>query len=104
LKNEILSTAKGNPTLIKSMLSNAIAQKHLTEEDIKKLRTFEDREYLNLGPFFAFLIGSVTIIKILQIGLENRETYILLSVFSFIAYLTIRVFRYFFLFRPQRKK
>ncbi len=104
LRNEVLRTSRGNPTLIKSMLSHASAQKHLKEEDIKKLRTLEESEYINLGPFFAFLIGSITIIKILQIGLENRETYILLSIFSFLAYLTIRIFRYFFLFRPQRRK
>ena len=104
LRNEVLRTSRGNPTLIKSMLSHATAQKHLKEEDIKKLRALEEAEFINLGPFFAFLIGSITIIKILQIGLENRETYILLSIFSFLAYLTIRVFRYFFLFRPQRKK
>lgn len=104
LKNEILRISKGNPTIIKSALQQAKSQKLIRDEDIKKLRTLEESEYINLGPFFALLLGSVTVIKILQIGLENRETYILLSIFSFLAYLTIRIFRYFFLFRPQRKK
>ena len=104
LKNEAERVSKGNPTIIKALFSQAIAQKHLTEDEIKKLRTLEEREYINLGPFISILIGSTTIIKILQIGLENRETYILLSILSFIAYLTIRIFRYFLLFRPQRKK
>ncbi len=104
LKNEVLKISKGNPNLIKATLSQAIAKKHLKDDDIRELRKQEEPEYINLGPFFAFLIGSFTIIKILQIGLENRETYILLSIFSFLAYLTIRIFRYFFLFRPQRKK
>ncbi|CUT03365.1 NB-ARC domain-containing protein [Candidatus Chrysopegis kryptomonas] len=104
LKNEILRISKGNPTIIKSALQQAKSQKLIRDEDIKKLRTLEESEYINLGPFFALLLGSVTVIKILQIGLENRETYILLSIFSFLSYLTIRIFRYFFLFRPQRKK
>jgi hypothetical protein len=104
LRNEVLHISKGNPNLIKATLSQAIAKKHIQDDDIRELRKQEEREYLNLGPFFAFLIGSITIVKILQIGLENRETYILLSIFSFIAYLTIRIFRYFFLFRPQRRK
>jgi energy-coupling factor transporter ATP-binding protein EcfA2 len=104
LKNEVLHISKGNPNLIKATLSQAIAKKHIQDDDIRELRKQEELEYINLGPFFAFLIGSITIVKILQIGLENRETYILLSIFSFLAYLTIRIFRYFFLFRPQRKK
>ena len=104
LKNEVERISKGNPTIIKSLFAQAIAQKHLTEEEIKKLRALEEREYINLGPFFAILIGSFTIVKILQIGLENRETYILLSILSFITYLIIRIFRYFLLFKPQRKR
>jgi energy-coupling factor transporter ATP-binding protein EcfA2 len=104
LKNEVLHISKGNPNLIKATLSQAIAKKHIQDDDIRELRKQEEREYLNLGPFFAFLIGSITIVKILQIGLENRETYILLSIFSFLAYLILRIFRYFFLFRPQRKR
>ena len=104
LRNEVLRISKGNPAILKSALEQARAQKHLKDEDIKTLRKLEDSEWINLGPFFALLLGSVTVIKILQIGLENRETYILLSIFSFLAYLTIRIFRYFFLFRPQRKK
>ena len=104
LKNEVERISKGNPTIIKSLFAQAIAQKHLTEEEIKKLRALEEREYINLGPFFAILIGSITIVKILQIGLENRETYILLSILSFITYLIIRIFRYFLLFKPQRKR
>jgi hypothetical protein len=104
LKNEVLHISKGNPNLIKATLSQAIAKKHIQDDDIRELRKQEEREYINLGPFFAFLIGSITIVKILQIGLENRETYILLSIFSFLAYLILRIFRYFFLFRPQRKR
>jgi hypothetical protein len=104
LKNEVLHISKGNPNLIKATLSQAIAKKHIQDDDIRDLRKQEELEYINLGPFFGFLIGSITIVKILQIGLENRETYILLSIFSFLAYLTIRIFRYFFLFRPQRRK
>jgi energy-coupling factor transporter ATP-binding protein EcfA2 len=104
LKNEVLHISKGNPNLIKATLSQAIAKKHIQDDDIRELRKQEELEYINLGPFFAFLIGSITIVKILQIGLENRETYILLSIFSFLAYLILRIFRYFFLFRPQRKR
>jgi hypothetical protein len=104
LKNEVLHISKGNPNLIKATLSQAIAKKHIQDDDIRELRKQEELEYFNLGPFFAFLIGSITIVKILQIGLENRETYILLSIFSFLAYLILRIFRYFFLFRPQRKR
>jgi len=104
LRNEVLHISKGNPNLIKATLSQVIAKKHIQDDDIRELRKQEELEFINLGPFFSFLIGSITIVKILQIGLENRETYILLSIFSFLAYLTIRVFRYFFLFRPQRKK
>ncbi|MEN3039528.1 MAG: hypothetical protein ABDI07_10360, partial [Candidatus Kryptonium sp.] len=104
LKNEALRISKGNPSIIKSILAQASAQKLLNEDEIKKLRNLESPEYINLGPVFGILLGSITIVKILQIGLENRETYILLSIFSFIAYIIIRIFRYFFLFRPQRNK
>jgi len=104
LINEVARSSKGNPNLIKSMISQAHAEKFVTDNDIKDLRKHEDLEFINLGPAFSFLLGLITVVKILQIGLQNREAYILLSIFSFLAYLTIRVFRYFFLFRPQRKK
>lgn len=104
LKYEIARNAKGNPTIIKSIIAHACSQKHLKDEDIKNLRKLEEKEYINLGPVFSLMLGLFTITKILQIGLENRETYILLSILAFLSYLTIRIFRYFFLFRPQRKK
>jgi energy-coupling factor transporter ATP-binding protein EcfA2 len=104
LINEVVRSSKGNPNLIKSMISQAHAEKFVTDNDIKDLRKHEDLEFINLGPAFSFLLGLITVVKILQIGLQNREAYILLSIFSFLAYLTIRVFRYFFLFRPQRKR
>ncbi|MCL4540145.1 MAG: hypothetical protein M1378_11220, partial [Bacteroidetes bacterium] len=104
LINEVARSSKGNPNLIKSMITQVHAEKFVTDSDIKDLRKHEDFEFINLGPVFAFFLGLITVIKILQIGLQNREAYILLSIFSFLAYLTIRIFRYFFLFRPQRKK
>jgi hypothetical protein len=104
LINEVARSSKGNPNLIKSMITQVHAEKFVTDNDIKDLRKHEDFEFINLGPVFAFFLGLITVIKILQIGLQNREAYILLSIFSFLAYLTIRVFRYFFFFRPQRKK
>lgn len=104
LKNEVTRTAHGSPHLIKSIIQQAQAEKYIREENIKKFRTYEDTDYINLGPAYALAIGTLTVLKILQLGLQNREAYILLSVFSFIGYLIFRVFRYFFYFRPQRKR
>lgn len=104
LRNEVTRTARGNPHLIKSIIQQAQAEKYIREGNIKKFRAYEDTEYINLGPAYALLIGTLTVLKILQLGLQNREAYILLSVFSFIGYLIFRVFRYFFYFRPQRRR
>jgi len=104
LKNEVTRTARGNPHLIKSIIQQAQAEKYIKERNIKKFRSYEDTEYINLGPVYALLIGTLTVLKILQLGLQNREAYILLSIFSFIGYLIFRVFRYFFYFRPQRRR
>jgi hypothetical protein len=58
--------------------------------------------YFNMGPIYIFGFAMFTLIRIFSIGLDNTEFYIYFSALGFIAYLIFRVFRAFFLFRPQK--
>jgi len=48
--------------------------------------------------------GVLTAVKFFSVGAEKREHYIYYSAIGFMLYLTFRVFRSFFVFRPQRRK
>jgi hypothetical protein len=45
-----------------------------------------------------------TLFKIFSLGTNNPEFYIYFSALGFLVYLTFRIFRTFFLFRPHRQK
>jgi hypothetical protein len=99
---EILKAANGNPFHIKNMLWHGSREKYLDTEEIRKLRQVDEGHYFNMGPIYVFGISIFTIFKIFSIGTGNKEFYIYFSALGFFAYLTFRVFRAFFLFRPQK--
>ena len=101
-RQEILKAASGNPFHIKNMLWHGSRERHLSEDDIRKLRRIEEGPYFNMGPIYIFCGAGFTMFKIFSIGTDNREFYIYFSALGFLVYLTFRVFRNFFLFRPQK--
>ena len=101
-RQEILKAASGNPFHIKNMLWHGSRERHLSEDDIRKLRRIEEGPYFNMGPIYIFCLAAFTLFKIFSIGTDNREFYIYFSALGFLVYLTFRVFRNFFLFRPQK--
>jgi hypothetical protein len=101
-RQEILKAASGNPFHIKNMLWHGSRERHLSEQDIRKLRRIEEGPYFNMGPIYIFCGAGFTMFKIFSIGTDNREFYIYFSALGFLVYLTFRVFRNFFLFRPQK--
>lgn len=101
-RREILKAANGNPFHIKNMLWHGSREKHISTEEIRKLRRIEEGPYFNMGPIYIFGAAGFTLFKIFSIGTDNREFYIYFSALGFLVYLAFRVFRNFFLFRPQR--
>jgi hypothetical protein len=86
------------------MLIQGVKEGGIGGEEIGRLRRFEEGEYFNMGPLYIFGAGIFTLLKIFSIGMDNREFYIYFSALGFFMYMTFRVFRNFFLFRPQRNR
>ena len=99
---EILKASNGNPFYIKNMLWHGSREKFVSGEEIRKLRQLDEGHYFNMGPIYIFGVGVFTLFKIFSIGMDNQEFYIYFSALGFFAYLVFRVFRAFFLFRPQK--
>jgi hypothetical protein len=101
---EVLKTADGNPHRIRSLVWHGSRQAHLDREAIRKFRREEGGELFNMGPIYIFGASIFTLYKIFSIGLDNRESYIYFSALGFLVYFAFRVFRNFFIFRPQREE
>lgn len=99
---EILKAACGNPFQIRNLIWLGSREKHVTTDEIRQLRRSEEGELFNMGPIYILLASVLTLSKIFSFGTDNREFYIYFSALGFIVYLTFRVFRTFFLFKPQR--
>jgi hypothetical protein len=103
-RKEILSSAGGNPFHIKNLLYRAVTQKTLGRREIRDFRAVEEGPFFNMGPLYMIGAGILTAVKFFSVGAEKREHYIYYSAIGFMLYLTFRVFRSFFVFRPQRRK
>lgn len=103
-RKEILSSADGNPFHIKNLLYRAVTQKTLGRREIRDFRAVEEGTFFNMGPLYMIAAGILTAVKFFSVGAEKREHYIYYSAIGFILFLTFRVFRSFFVFRPQRRK
>jgi hypothetical protein len=99
---EVLKSANGNPFQIRNILWHGSRQRHLNQGEIRSLRRSEEGDYFNMGPIYIFGASVFTLFKIFSLGMDNREFYIYFSALGFLVYLTFRVFRNFFLFRPQK--
>jgi energy-coupling factor transporter ATP-binding protein EcfA2 len=104
LAREVLCASAGSPFHIRINLWKASRQGELDRKAIRTLRRSASGEYFNMGPIYIFGASIFTLYKILSIGMDNREFYIYFSALGFFVYLAFRVFRNFFLFRPQRKR
>jgi hypothetical protein len=103
-RREILRSADGNPFHIKNFLYRAATQGKLGNREIREFRTVEEGPYFNMGPLYMICAGILTAVKFFSVGAEKREHYIYYSALGFMLYITFRVFRSFFIFRPQRKR
>jgi hypothetical protein len=103
-RKEILSSADGNPFYIKNLLYMAVTKKTLGRTEIRDFRAMEEGTFFNMGPLYMIGAGVLTAVKFFSVGAEKREHYIYYSAIGFMLYLTFRVFRSFFVFRPQRRK
>ena len=101
---EVLSSSAGNPFLIRLNVWRMSRHADVGRAEIRSLRRTHEGEYFNMGPIYIFGASIFTLYKILTIGMDNREFYIYFSALGFFVYLSFRVFRNFFLFRPQRKR
>jgi len=102
-RKEILSSADGSPFHIKNLMHRAATQERLGSAEIRAFRAVEEGPFFNMGPLYMIGAGVVTAVKFFSVGAEKREHYIYYSAIGFMLYLTFRVFRSFFVFRPRRK-
>lgn len=101
---EVLSSSAGNPFLLRLNVWRMSRRGRLGSAEIRTLRRTEEGDYFNMGPIYIFGASIFTLYKILTIGMDNREFYIYFSALGFFVYLSFRVFRNFFLFRPQKRR
>ena len=101
-RKELRRAAAGNPFALRTMAWHASRERSVSLEEIRGLRRGDRAAYFNMGPIYIFAFAMFTLIRIFSIGLDNTEFYIYFSALGFIAYLIFRVFRAFFLFRPQK--
>ena len=101
-RTEILKASYGNPFHIKNMLWHGSREKYVDTDEIRSLRRVQEGHYFNMGPVYIFGASIFTISKIFSLGTDNTEFYIYFSALGFLVYLTFRIFRAFFLFRPQK--
>ncbi|HMK38202.1 MAG TPA: ATP-binding protein [Bacteroidota bacterium] len=103
-RKEILSSADGSPFHIKNLMHRAATQGRLGSAEIRAFRAVEEGPFFNMGPLYMIGAGVLTAVKFFSVGAEKREHYIYYSAIGFMLYLTFRVFRSFFVFRPRRKR
>lgn len=101
LLREVVHSGAGNPHRIMSLVWHGSRERPLQPRDIRALRRDQGAEQFNMGPVYIFAASVFTLYKIFSIGLDNRESYIFFSAMGFLVYFAFRVFRNFFLFRPQ---
>jgi hypothetical protein len=97
---EVWQASLGNPFLARTLVLRAARQGGT--EDARAFRREGAGRYFNMGPVYMFLASGLTLYKIFSRGLDNRESYIVFSSLGVVAYMAFRVFRSFFIFRPQR--
>jgi hypothetical protein len=103
-RREVLKAANGNPFLIKNFIWQTSREGHVGLEDIRGLRRVEEGPFFNMGPIYIFAASMFTLFKIFSLGTNNPEFYIYFSALGFLVYLTFRIFRTFFLFRPGSRR
>lgn len=99
---EIVAASGGSPAALKTMAWHGSRESTVSYEEIRKLRQADNARYFNMGPIYMLVFAMFTLAKIFSIGMDNTEFYIYFSALGFVAYLVVRVFRAFFLFRPQK--
>lgn len=100
---EVVRSGAGNPHKIGSLVYHGSREQPLRARDIREFRREHASELFNMGPIYIFTASVFTLYKIFSIGLDNRESYIYFSALGFLVYFAFRIFRNFFLFRPQQK-
>jgi len=98
---EVVRSGAGNPHRIRSLSWHGSRERPLLPSDIRAFRREHGADLFNMGPVYIFAASVFTLYKIFSIGLDNRESYIYFSAMGFLVYFMFRVFRNFFLFRPQ---
>jgi energy-coupling factor transporter ATP-binding protein EcfA2 len=101
-EREVVKSSNGNPFHLRNLVWQGSCESSLGVDEIRSLRRIQEGEYFNMGPVYIFGASIFTLFKIFSLGMDNREFYIYFSALGFLVYLTFRVFRNFFLFRPQR--
>jgi hypothetical protein len=99
---QVVKAAAGNPFHLNNLVRAGALSGRVTESDMRELQQVEEGELMNMGPAYIFLASIFTLFKIFSIGTDNSEFYVYFSAMGFLVYLTFRVFRTFFLFRPRR--
>jgi len=104
LRRRIVAASAGNPVHLRAAVRQACCGGSVRGGDLRPARGGGAAEFFNMGPLYIFAAGFFTLYKIFSMGLDNREGYIFYSAIGFLVYFVFRVYRVFFLFRPERER
>jgi hypothetical protein len=99
---QIAKSAGGNPCHILVLTSRGARVRHFDAARVSDLGRVEEGEYFNMDPVYTYGASVFTLFKIFSMGVDNVDFYIYFSAPAAFVCLTCRVFRNFFLFRPQK--
>lgn len=100
MMREVLRRGEGNPAALRAMLYDAAQTKTVSSQDIRDLQARDDAPYFNMGLVYVFVLVAASLVRVLMIGMRSTDLYVVLTLFTVLGFLVLRVFRPFFAWQP----
>ena len=97
---EVLRRGEGNPAALRAMLYDAAQTKAVSAQDVRDLQARDDAPYFNMGLVYVFALVAASLVRVLMIGMRSTDLYVVLTLFTVLGFLVMRVFRPFFAWQP----
>ncbi len=100
LTREVLRRGEGNPAAIRAMLHDAAQSRTVSAQDVRDLHARDDAPFFNMGLVYVFALVGASLVRVLMIGMRSTDLYVVLTLFTVLGFLVLRVFRPFFAWQP----
>ena len=100
LTREVLRRGEGNPAALRAMLHDAAAGQMVSAQDVRDLQARDSVPFFNMGLVYVFALVGASLVRVLMIGMRSTDLYVVLTLFTVLGFLVLRVFRPFFAWQP----